>query len=272
MRPYYLYYLKIFSFLCSRKTKTVFIQFMKQHLFLLLFLLCVSGNCPAQTGQTETREKWRIGVAAGPGYLYASSKKAEDELVNNGIDRSKAKSYYRKYKWGWQGNTDVHYLINAYLGVGAKYAFFSSSARLNDVFWGNYNGDGLHLFWGDIKEQLYVNYVGPSVFAQAFADRNNRWKTTALVSFGYTDYRTEAYIMNVPMLMTGHTFGAYSEIGMEYHLSKYMAIGVNLTSFASAFKKLTVKTAESTQTVKLSREERENVSRLDLSFAFRVYL
>jgi len=245
---------------------------MKQYLFLLLFLICATGNCLAQTEQTGKREKWRIGIAGGPGYMSASSKDAENALVERGIDRSDAKSYCRKYKWGWQGNADLHYLINPYMGIGAKYACFSTATKLNDISFGNYNGDGLHLFWGNMNEQLYVNYVGPSFFAQAFTNRNQTWKLTALVSLGYTNYRAEAHIMNVPMLATGHTFGQYSEIGMEYRLSKNMAAGVNLTSFVSVLSKLTFKTSQSTQTVDLSREERENVSRLDLSFAFRVYL
>lgn len=242
---------------------------MKNCLFILVLLFCGVLECFSQISTEKEREKWRFSLSGGPGYMYASSKDAEDNLVDAGIDRHKAESYYKDYKWGWQGNADLHYLLGPNLGIGAKYSFFSTSGKLKDVSLGNYNGDGLHNFFGDLEEQLYVNYIGPSLLGQAFVNTRKTWKATALISFGYANYRSETHILEVPALITSNNFGGYSELGMEYYLSKHIAIGVNLNYFAASFKKMNIKSNQGSQEIDYNK--RENVSRLDLSLGIRIY-
>lgn len=243
---------------------------MQKKLFILLFI-CITGTASAQTERSDIRERWRLGVSGGLGHMYASSKDAENELVANGIDRQKARDFYKNYKSGWQGNADLHYLLNPYMGVGAKYALFSTSATLKQISFGNYNGDGFHEFFGNMDNQLYINYVGPSFMGQYFINRRKTWKTTALVSYGYAHYRLEERVMEFPMLATGHTFGGYSELGIEYYLGRHIAIGVNLHFFTGIFRKFELKNNQNSQTIKLSWDERENVSRTDFSFGIRFY-
>lgn len=242
--------------------------YMKNCLFILVLLFCGGLKCVSQIEAKKEHEKWRFSISGGPGYMYSSSKEAENNLVASGIDRHKAKSYYKDYKWGWQGNADLHYLLGRHIGIGAKYSFFSTSGKLKDVSLGNYNGDGLHIFFGDLKEQLYVNYIGPSILGQTFVNTRKTWKATALISLGYANYRSETHILEVPALITSNNFGGYSELGMEYYLSKHIAIGANLNYFAASFKKMNVKNNQGSQEIDLN--ERENVSRLDLSFGIRI--
>ena len=217
-------------------------------------------------------ERIRITIAGGPGYMYASSKDAENDLISLGNDRQKVKDYYKKYKLGWQGNADIHYLFNPYMGAGVKYALFSTSEVLKNISFGNYNGDGQHLYFGDIEETLYINYVGPTFLGQTFINRNKTWKVSALISYGYTSYRMEGYVMDFPALITGNAFGGYDEVGIEYFVGRHAAIGFNISTFYSTFKKMKAKSSQGSQTIELSGKERENVSRINGSLSFRIYL
>ena len=217
-------------------------------------------------------ERWRISIAGGPGYMSASSKDAENELIALGNDKNKVKDFYKKYKLGWQGNADVHYLFNPYMGVGVKYALFTTSASLKDISFGNYNGDGLNMYLGDIEETLYINYVGPTFLGQIFINKNKTWKASALISCGYTSYRMENYTMDFPMLATGNTFGVYEELGIEYFVGKQVALGFNIGTFLSTLKKFNVQNNQGSQKLELSNDERENISRINGSLSFRIYL
>ena len=217
-------------------------------------------------------ERWRISIAGGPGYMFASSKDAENELIGLGNDRRKVKDFYKKYKLGWQGNADVHYLFNQHMGVGVKYALFATSSTLNDISFSNYNGDGLHIFSGDIDETLYVNYVGPTFLGQIFINRDKTWKASALISYGYTSYRMESYTMDFPMLVTGSSFGVYEDIGIEYFVGRQVALGLNISTFFSTLKKFNVQNNQGSQKIELPNDERENISRISGSLSFRIYL
>ena len=217
-------------------------------------------------------ERWRISIAGGPGYIFSSSKDAENEFIALGNDRQKVKDYYKKYKLGWQGNADVHYLFNPYMGAGVKYALFTTSAAMKDISFGNYNGDGYHIFSGDIEETLYVNYIGPTFLGQTFINRYKTWKVSALISLGYVRYRMENYTMDFPMLITGNTFGAYEEIGIEYFVGKQAALGFNISTFFSTLKKFKIENNQSSQKIELPNDERENISRISGSLSFRIYL
>jgi hypothetical protein len=251
---------------------------------LLLLFICIAGNCFAQRessyyrGDTYSKsdtgrksERFRITIAGGSGYMFAGTKDAENDLISMGANRQKVKDFYKKYRWGWQGNADIHYLFNPYIGAGLKYALFSSSETLKQVSFGNYNDDGLTMFFGDLGETIYINYAGPSFLYQNFVNRRKTWKTSALISYGYANYRAESAVMEAPLLVTGSAFGSYSEFGIEYCLSRNIAIGFNVSAFYSSFKKLRAKNNQDSQTVELSDKERNNVSRLNASLSFRIY-
>lgn len=244
---------------------------MKNHLKVtLIFLItaCFSTGTQAQ----DYFSRVRIGISGGAGYMFASTRDAERDLIRMGIDKHKVKDFYDNYKSGWQGDADIHIMVGSHVGVGAKYALFSTSAKMKNVSLGNYNGDGLHHFFGDFEDQLYINYIGPSCFGQYFINRRKTWKATAMISYGYVNYRSENHILEVPSLITGHSFGGYGEFGMERHLGNHVSIGAKLDYFASLFRKFKVETNQVTQTVKLSGKDLENVSRCGISLGLRIYL
>ena len=239
---------------------------------LLLLLILIAGNCFAQRNtyiNTETKnkiERWRISLAGGAGYMIAGSK--ESALISMGIPKQKARDFYKRYRLGWQGNADVHYLFNSYLGAGVKYSLFSSSSDIKGI---TNNGDRRHVFYGDLKEAMYVNYVGPSFIGQTFINQRKTWKVSALISYGYASYRSELYSLEIPRLITSDTFGGYDEIGIEYYVSKNIAVGFNIGYLFATFSRMNIEDKNDYHAIRLTKEERETVSRLNGSLTFRIY-
>ena len=254
-----------------------------KRIFFVLLLICMAGNCFAQYNDYDEDEeywedyeyakyeRWRISISGGPGYIYTSSKDAENELIASGVDKQKAKDFYKKYRWGWQGNADIHYLFNPNLGAGVKYSLFQTNSKLGQIPFGNYNGDGLHNFFGDIEEKLFVNYIGPSFLWQNFINRRETWRASSLLSVGYANYRSENYIMELPVLLTSNTLGVYGELGLECYISRNVAIRANLNYILSSFKKFNIKSSQGTSSYKLSDKEKEDISRIDLSLGLSFY-
>ena len=94
------------------------------------------------TGNTEKPESFirnsferlRLGISGGAGYLLASSEKAEEYLASQGLESSKAKSYYRNMKTGWNANADLTFMITPDFGAGFKYKFFYTSGSVEGFF------------------------------------------------------------------------------------------------------------------------------------------
>ena len=254
-----------------------------KRVFIFLSMICITGNCIAQyyeyiddyeyyeDEEYVIYEKWRIGISGGPGYIYTSSKDAENELITIGMDKQKVKDAFNNYRWGWQANVDLHYLFNQKIGIGVKYSIFQTSTKLENVSFGNYNGDGLHIFFGDMEDKLYVNYIGPSFLWQNYINRRETWKITTLFSLGYSHFRSESHIMDFPSLTTSHTFGGYGEFGLEYFISRNVSLGANLNYIISSFKKFTIKNNQGTYPYEPPDNGKEDISRFNFSLGTRVY-
>ena len=240
---------------------------------LLLFILIV-GNCFSQRNtyiNSETKnkiERWRISLAGGAGYMTAGSKGSENTLISIGVPKQMAVDFYKKYRLGWQGNADVHYLFNQYLGAGAKYSLFSSSG---DIKYITHSGDRDHVLYGDFEEISYVNYVGPSFIGQTFINQSKTWKVSALISYGYASYRSEINSLEIPRLLTSDTFGGYDEIGIEHYVNKNIAIGLNIGYFFATFSRMNIEDKNDSHAIRLNKEEQKTVSRLNGSLTFRFY-
>ena len=245
--------------------------------FFILFLICITGTCLAQyhtyydDDENWKFERWRVSISGGPGYIYSSSKDAENDLIASGMDKQKVNAYYKNFKWGWQGNADLHYLFNSHIGVGVKYALFQTQSTLRQLSFGNYNEDGLHIFFGDIEDKLYINFVGPSFLWQNFVNRRETWKVVSLISIGYANYRGESHIMEYPLLITSHTFGVYGESGLEYYINRNVAVGAKLNYITSSFEHFKVKNSQRTTSYTLTGKEKEDLNRFEFSLGFRFY-
>lgn len=232
----------------------------------------VSGK-PIQKEQivvsTDSFERLRVGINGGPGYLTGSSKKAEDNMVGQGLAREQAQSYYRNMKLGIHANADLTWLITPKYGAGIKYKIFDTSGSLEGFFDPQ---DGVTLLYSTYREQIYVNFIGASFFYQQFTGSGKSLKFNSSYAIGLATYRNEAEYLNGYYLLTGKNFGIDASLGLEYFITRHFSVGADLSAFYSSIRKIKISDGSTTTTVDLEKDNYENLTRLDLSFGFRLYI
>ena len=240
-------------------------------IILLLVILCPFSLLQSQTNEKTENDyqKWRLGISGGMSYLIGNTKEAKKGMVDAGTDTKVANDYYNGLKWGMTANVDVQYFFKPKYGLGMKYLFYSNSTETSKNVSLALNGDG-GLFYGPMEEQIYVNYVGPTFSTREFLGSQKKWAMTSLLSIGYVHYRDEGILAGVPLIVTGNTLGWHGAIGMEYNLSKHVALGLDLSYMYAFLTKAKVSNGLTTQTVDLG-DKKENLSRLDLGLNLKFY-
>ena len=176
-------------------------------------------------------------------------------------------------KTGVHLGVDIHYLLYDQLGIGMKYLLFSSSIN-EDLILGI---DGLNYIGVDMKENIYVNYIGPSIRSAVWFDKKKRkFKLAQELSIGYAHYREETRLKlnqyeSSNLLVTGNTWGANIGISFEYYPSEQLSVGANAGFFYATFKKVEVSNSTSSQVIELNSAYYEKVARIDYSLGVRYH-
>ena len=210
-----------------------------------------------------------LSFSGGPSWLVASTKDAKNQAMQLGVTRDKIDSYYRQLKLGWAASAGGHWFISPGMGVGATWRFFFSGAEI----WSTFDPhDGQTLFYGQMKEKLLIQYAGPSLKASTPLGRSQRSVLNSVVSAGMVFYRDEALSMHNYLLITGNNFGSAVETSLETFLTPKIALGAHLSLFAAKLKKIKVDSGSNSYTIDLPKDQRENVSALDLRAGIRIIL
>jgi len=239
--------------------------------------------------------RWRVGIQGGGGYLLSSSN-LEKMMQAAGVPQPKIDDYKKQLQSGMYFGTDVHYMINDFLGVGLDYSLFTSSAQLDytlglgtDYFITGYYGYNIPTYYSlSEKDKIYVNYIGPSVLFQQRLGVKHQFGFTEELSIGYAHYREEnrlapyQYILaNIntnpdPSVMShadllavllpnglqqGNTVGGGARLSFEYYPLSWLSVGVNIGGFYAKFNKLKVSTYSTNDT----QNSATNMSRFEYS-------
>ncbi len=221
-----------------------------------------------KTASPVSFERIRVGISGGPGYLIASSKKAEEAMVGMGLTSGQAKSYYKDLKTGIIANSDITFLFTPEYGAGLRYKFLDTYGNLEGFFDPQ---DGVNLIYTTYSEHIYVNYFGASYFSQKKTGRQNAFSLSSEISFGLAVYRNEAEYVNSCLLLTGKNIGMDASFGLEYFITKNFSAGADLSVFYSSLRKIRITDGTSTTTIKLDKDNYENLSRIELSAGIRYY-
>jgi hypothetical protein len=232
----------------------------------------ISGKAAAaeqKTINSEPFERFRFGMNGGLGSLLASSKKAEDNMVSLGFTQSQVKAYYKDLRSGIYANADLTYLITPSYGIGIKYEFFDNNSSMEGFVDPN---DGVNLIYTTYKEQIYVNFLGPSFFYQQFIRKQKSLKLYYAYSIGIATYRDEAEYLSGYYLLTGKNVATDLSLGLEYCISHHISLAADLSIFFSSIRRMKISDGSTSSTIKLDKDNYENLSRLDLSLGFRFYI
>ena len=241
---------------------------------LLLFILIAStllNSVSAQETQLQTTnnqtDRWRIALNGGIGYRIASTKDSKQLFIQQGFEEPQVDDYFKGIKWGPKASAQVHYLLKNGYGIGIDYQFHHSSGSMMGIFDPQ---DGVTLYYGEITDNVFTNYVGLSLYENLWL-KPNKWNFYGQSSVGITFFRQEDITLYSPVLITGQAVGINLEAGLEYFVTKQIALAVNLNYFISTISKITVDDGSSTNEIELEKEQREGLSRLDAGAGLRFY-
>lgn len=211
----------------------------------------------------------RLSLSGGGGYLFSSSEKAEESMIEWGLSEESAEAYYKNLRTGIYASGDIAWMVTPVLGAGLRYKYFDTSASLEGFFDPQ---DGFYLYYSTYSEHIYVNYAGASVVYSEPLGVREKLRVSCALSAGLALYRNEAELFQGNFLITGNSFGMDGAIGLEYHVNPGVAIGAELSAFFAQLRKFEMTDGSTTETVELEVDNIENLSRLELSLGIRFYL
>ncbi|GHT18803.1 hypothetical protein AGMMS4957_01780 [Bacteroidia bacterium] len=224
---------------------------------------------------------WQIGLQIGGAHLLSSSSVVEQELQYLGISESQADKYYKHLKNGLYVSADVHYWFNNQLGTGLKYSLFSSSANTDtEMFFPMSPASGYASYDFGVKEQVDVNYMGPSFIAGQWLNQQHTLQLTEAFSIGYAHIVMKAHSQiyyhpvdnskseSVSVLSKGGTLGGNLEIAFAYYPIPEVSVAVNAGFFYAKFNDLDV---SSDANYPVEWESSLNMSRLNAAIGLQVH-
>ena len=257
--------------------------------FVFVFLLLISPQIAS--GQNKIFAFWQnmpepehrlvAGIHAGGGYLMATAVSNDNSMIKKGISASQANDFNKKLKYGWTAGGDIHYMFSDYIGVGAQYSLFSSSAQkdfLATIQPVSAISQYVHV---GMNEMQYIHYAGPSViFYRRWFDENKTFQLTGALSAGYVHYRKETridptqYTAFYYSLNRGNTWGANAGVSVEYFPLSRLSVGINAGFNYARLTQVNEQTNdETTRTVESRKiDYSQSLARLDYSLIIRFHL
>lgn len=222
-----------------------------------------------QSIQTSSFQRLRLAANGGAGYIFSSSKTAEESMAGLGISPGRAKSYYNNLKTGIYASSDITLMLKPNIGLGLRYKFFDTSASVEDFF--DLPGE-VNLFYSTYSEHIYVNFAGISFFYSEPLGLSQTFRVYCSYAAGMAHYRNETESLYGNYLITGRSFGMDGSLGLEYFVRPGLSVGAELSAFNSILRKIEVTDGSTTETIELDKENYENLSRFEFSLGIRFYL
>lgn len=211
--------------------------------------------------QAEPAKRFRFALNAGPAYLAGDPEKAIQALQEKGVNARDAKNYYHNLKLGFQtrGSAYVHLASSYWLGA-IYHGFYSTSEITTSM-----EMDENYMYYGKLGERYFVSFAGASFSSADRYGRSKRIGVNSSFAVGPAFYRDEVEMLNDQLLVQGVALGTNLTLGLEYFIRPNLSLALETSLFSSQAKKITVTTAESSQEIKLEKENYENLSRFDLA-------
>lgn len=222
---------------------------MKKLFIMLLVAIAINAKSQNSTNQTITIQKFRIAVQGGFSQLLA--KTAPSIAPQN-------RDYISALKSGIHYGTDLTYFIKPTWGLGLKFNQFRSShsGTLYDE----------NMMTVNMETSLVNSFVGPSLTTK-YDSPNNKHTFIFNIAIGYMGYLSDK--KNIQVETTGATIGSALDAGYDYRFTKNFALGAQLSIVGGVLKKFTHKSGNNSMTETLGDNEKESMSRLDVSLGAR---
>ncbi|OQC59765.1 MAG: hypothetical protein BWX51_01381 [Bacteroidetes bacterium ADurb.Bin012] len=201
----------------------------------------------------------RFKLAAEGGWSTRTAKIADDVPPD-------FKNYMKDLKTGFHFGMDAYYYFIENIGIGIKCNRYHSKNVLKNVYIQYANGS---MEFGNMSDNIKIYFIGPFVSLRMLnKNKNNNFYMNW--GIGYTQYNDEAVFV-YEFSTKGNNIGLFADWGYEIGLSKNFSLGFQLSIIASTLTKYKLITDFHTETVKLDKENYENLSHLNLSIGLRFY-
>jgi hypothetical protein len=196
-------------------------------------------------------------AAINCGWSYRTGKLADNIP-------SDFKQYMRDLKSGYHYGIDLYYYFSEQFGLGFRYNNFESKNKMDNVCITSSNGS---CQYGKMSDDISINFIGP-LFSTRLLDFNKKNSFLLNLGIGYMGYTDKAVLIS-DYTIKGNTAGLCCDIGYDIGLSKKIALGFQLSCMLGTLTKYDLSDGVHTKTVKLKKENYEDLSRIDLSIGLR---
>lgn len=200
------------------------------------------------------KSPFRLAFNLGPAWRVG---KIEDGL------NSQARDYLKELMSGRYIDVKGTYFFSN-SGIGLTYNRYSSKHSVKNANFTFQNGGSV---FGNISDEISIIYIAPTV---AYRSTNQNVDVVWDFSVGYMGYTNKSTISSSSLSIEGSTIGLSSSLNFDIPIHENFKIGFQLSFLSGSLSKLTAKNGSLTSTVKLNREDYENLSQLNLGIGFRL--
>lgn len=191
-------------------------------------------------------------IDAGGGFRSADIYETGSEDVDD---------FLKKLKNGFHLSLGAIRYWGEYFGAGVEYSLFKASHSMNDI---HASGGVI----GKTKNNTSIHYVGPS-FNMRFASHRNLNAFVISMGIGYLGYKDKLDMDGQSITFTGGNIGYTTSIGYDIALSEKAALGFKLSIVSGSLSKMKFSLGPQQETLELEGDERENLSRINISVGLR---
>ncbi len=169
---------------------------------------------------------------------------------------------------GFNLRTNFMYYFSEFFGLGMKYSYFRTANTTNNVPAIDVTTNQMTFI--SIRDEINVHYIAPSaVFRYISASKKSHLSVG--LSIGYLNYLNNALLGVAPLSFRSGNVGLTYDLTGDIMLNENIALGLGASLFIGILNYYDVSNGITTTRVELNDEERENISRLDLSLILRYY-
>ncbi len=229
-------------------------------LFFILASLAIRTNGQTSEFKETTQQRLRLKANYGYGYIFP-------RLISGLSDLEKKR--VNSYRSGRQTDFSAHYLFKKEFGLGLTNIHYLSD-HVTPFYSMDLDGDGRSED-GSYRDNATINFWGVSLL-QEIMNRNNKFFIQANAAAGLLSFNSEVTYTNssYPSVQTnkldGNTYGSYISFDFEYAVSKNIRLNVAPSALLGVFSKMSYNGKKS------KLEEKENVSRVNISAGISIYM
>jgi opacity protein-like surface antigen len=190
-------------------------------------------------------KKWSFGLNGGYSHRLPNAGTRMDTPYSK---------HMKKMKAGLSLGAELHHYFWERIGLGIKYNFYNTRGT-----YGKRTAD-------DIK----IQFVGPSVIYRYPLEN----KTTSILTgfaMGYQSYANDGKVNDNDFKLRGHATGWAVSLGLEQRLSNHLSLNLTGACYLGKSYKLRKESGGVTETIKLTKETFEDLSRAEITLGLRFY-